>query len=368
MAKIKKPEHIDDNGNPSESGKTDIERLAEAQAQEGATEQEIREGEQPLQRPDQVTEADLVREQSEQGFVRRPLGDAVTPYTEEFVKEQGERLLEQEQRTNQRTDYLQRQTTIQQETDKLEGDHRKREQQENIDERWLDELTQSQAERDAAFRELERQKGDVPDAEQQLYKDTQGRTFTVPQRDFRRDYAKEEPRQKTYKPIDAKDLADKIVDIIFEYIKKDEYSPNWPRVMSSLGYAQQQLRRRWGEVAGGSKSKFAQRFDELTKRTLEQKLKQIEVNESMQPEKRGFEAEPRVAPKDPKLTEPEGFPLVAPQFQVPQQKGPEGSQPDDILGASKTEDGPPPPMAGEKPRGQMGDPLENVEIPGKNPI
>lgn len=209
------------------------------------------------------------------------------------------------------------------------------------DEAWLDELTESQEERDRLYRDAE--KGD----------------FTVPREDYTRNRMEELAAPKTYKPIDARELADKIVDVIFEYIKSESYSPNWPRVMSALAYAKPQVRRRWVELLPTTTSKFAKRYSELTKISREQKLKQIEVNEAAQPERRGGEAKNWQTPgRDPADLEGGTGPLVAPQIQQVQ----EGvAQPDDVL--------PPPQIEDREVRApRMGDPPPGLSIPGKDSI
>lgn len=132
---------------------------------------------------------------------------------------------------------------------------------------WLDQLTGDQAERD------------------KTYKDAESGNFTIPRDNFLKSQPVEDPRFKDYKPIPAKELGDAIVDAVYKFIKDGGYSPNWPRVMSSIGYAQQGVKRRWHELLGRNPSKFGGRLaDRASKRSLEEKEAQKQTNESLQPE------------------------------------------------------------------------------------
>lgn len=154
------------------------------------------------------------------------------------------------------------------------SDHTEKEQNEGS---WLDDLTASQADRD------------------QLYRNAESGDFSTPKQDFTKLHEQEPASGKPpSNPIPAKTLADAIVDSVFEFIQENGHTPNWPRVMTAFSYAERQLRRRWREIYGRDKDRFAQRFDELkNKRTAEQKEAEAKANDAASPaspEYRGGEA------------------------------------------------------------------------------
>lgn len=136
---------------------------------------------------------------------------------------------------------------------------------------WLDELTEDQAKRDEEAREAE--KADRPAYQPE-----------IPE--------KAPVHVRGYNPIPAKELSDIIVDVIFKEIQEKGYTPNWPRIMSSIGYAQRQLRRRWGELTG-ARTKFGGRFSDrqaYNRSSGEEATEQRASVETPSPEPRGGEA------------------------------------------------------------------------------